>query len=170
MKFAFRPLTRADLPLMLAWHQAPHAAPWFDHEPQDLEGTADEYGPAIDGDDSTAMHAIEADGRAIGYMQNYRLGDYPDYQLALGIYDEAAGIDYIIGDAEFIGRGYGSQVIRQYVSEVVLPAHPDVSSVVSSPSPENVRSLRALEKAGFRQVRTVTILGQDERLCAFDAT
>lgn len=168
MTFTFRPLTRADLPLLLTWHQAAHASPWFDHEPQDLEGTEHEYGRAIDGADPTVMHAIVADGRAIGYVQHYLLNSYPDYQLALGIYDDAAGIDYIIGDPAFIGREYGPQIIRQYVTEIVLPAYPGIKSVISSPSPENTRSLRALEKAAFRQERTVSVAGHDERLCVFD--
>lgn len=169
MTIGFRPLTRADLPDVLRWHQAAHAAPWFDHEPQDLAGTEHEYGPAIEGAEPTAMHAILLNGRAIGYMQHYLLSSYPDYQLALGIYDDAAGIDYIIGDEAFVGRGFGPQIIRQYVQEIVLPAYPGISSVISSPSPENARSLRALEKAGFRQERTVDVLGQSERLCVFDS-
>jgi len=169
VKFTFRLLTRADLPLLLAWHHAAHASPWFDHEPHDLEGTEHEYGPAIDGVEPTVMHAIEADGRAIGYIQHYLLSSYADYQLALGIYDDAAGIDYIIGEPAFIGQGYGPRIIRQYVEEIVLPAYPGVSSVVSTPSPENTRSLRALEKAGFRQERTVSVVGHDERLCVFDS-
>jgi RimJ/RimL family protein N-acetyltransferase len=154
---------------MLRWHRAPHASPWFDGEPQDLEGTEREYGPTLDGLEPTFMHAIEIDGRDVGYIQHYHVASYPEYANALGI-ENAAAIDYVIGDPEYVGRGYGPSIIRRYVEDFVLPAHPTISCVLSSPSPENARSIRALEKAGFRQLRTARIVDQDERICVFEVS
>jgi aminoglycoside 6'-N-acetyltransferase len=100
-------------------------------------------------------------------MQHYLVADYPEYLAPIGD-DEAAGVDFLIGDEAYVGRGLGPQIIAKYVKEVVVPRHAGVRRVVSSPDPENRRSIRALEKAGFRQVRTMTVLGKPERLCVLD--
>jgi aminoglycoside 6'-N-acetyltransferase len=99
--------------------------------------------------------------------QHYLVADYPEYLAPIGD-DEAAGVDFLIGDESYVGKGLGPQIIAKYVKEVVVPRHAGIRRVVLSPNPENRRSIRALEKAGFRQVKAITVVGQPERLCVLD--
>lgn len=165
---SFRPLAVADLPELLAWQQAPHAARWF---PERLTpaGAVRKYGPRIAGQSPTTVHVVRADGRDCGFAQHYRVGDYPEYAAATGEPD-AVGIDYAIGIAGLTGRGLGAPLIWAYLRDIALPAHPAARLAVASPDVANHRSIRVLEKAGFRQARTIVVPGEPtaERLCVLD--
>lgn len=165
---SFRPLALTDLPDLVAWRQAPHAARWFTEE-LDLAAAERKYRPRIEGESPTRVHVALADGQPCGFLQNYRIADYPDYAAATAEPD-AVAIDYAIGMAGLTGRGLGPQLIWQYLQEVVLPAHPAVRQVAASPAVENTRSIAALEKAGFRPLREVAgAAGRtSEMLCLLD--
>ena len=93
-------------------------------------------------------------------IQWYPLLAYPDYATEIGESDPAtAGIDLLIGDASFVGRGVGSSVIRGFVETVVFAA-PGIDRCVGAPDVRNRRSIRAFEKAGFRFVRDATVTGE----------
>ena len=147
---------------MSAWHRAPHTAPWFSATTVDL--VAAEYEPCIDGTDPTRVHVLEIDGAPCGYLQHYLVRDNASYLEGVGDPD-AAAIDFIIGEPDLIGKGLGPRVIRDYIETVVVSAYPDVPRVVSTPDPRNVRSIRALEKAGFVPGAVVRVEGKPERLC-----
>lgn len=168
-ELAFRPLAAADLPALLGWRQAPHAARWFP-ERLDLAAAERKYGPRIAGQSPTRMHVAVVDGEDVGFLQHYRVGDYPDYAAATGLPD-AVGIDYAIGVPELAGRGLGPQLIWSYLRDVALPAHPAAAQVLASPDVANYRSIRALEKTGFTEVGQIAVPGASspERLCVLDA-
>jgi 8-oxo-dGTP pyrophosphatase MutT (NUDIX family) len=167
-RLEFRPLAESDLPDLVAWRQAPHVARWFG-EPLDLAAAERQYRPRIAGTSATRVHVALADGRACGFVQHYRVGDYPDYAIATGEPD-AIGIDYAIGVEHLTGAGLGPRLVWQFVREVVLAAHPATALVMASPDAANQRSVRALEKAAFRHVREIA--GDrgpsTELLCALD--
>ena len=62
------------------------------------------------------------------------------------------GIDQFIGEPDMIDRGHGSALIRSFVDGLLKTGTP---RVVTDPDPENVRAVRAYEKAGFQKVRLV---------------
>lgn len=164
---AFRPLTRADLPDLVAWQHAPHVAPWFP-EALDLAGADQKYGPRIDGTSPTTVHVMLADGQPCGFIQHYDVAVYPDYRAAVGGLD-AVGLDFAIGLAALTGQGLGPQLIWRYLQQVVFPAWPRVPYVVASPDTRNTRSIRALEKAGFTHQHEIpSPQGQPEMLCVLD--
>ena len=164
---SFRPLTREDFARLRDWLNEPHVAKWWGvgTGPDGLGGAGDDaatlpaveaaYGPALDGTDPTANYVIVVDGAPIGLIQSYRLGDYPDYAAAIRERD-GAGIDLLIGEPSMVGRGLGPTVIERFVTDVVF-AGSDVSRCVTGPDPENTRSVRAFERAGFRWVRDAVV-------------
>ena len=153
MKLALRPLGRADLPQLGRWLETPHVKRWW-REPGDPEAVETAYGPAIDGSDPTELLVAELDGRPIGMIQRYRIGDNPDYRHALepaGVPSAAAGLDYLIGEVEFTGRGIGPVLIAE-ASAGAWEAYPEITAIVVVVQLANRPSWRALEKAGYRQV------------------
>ena len=110
------------------------------------------------------------DGIDAGFLQHYRVGDYPDYAAVTGRPD-AVGIDYAIGDQELTGRGLGPQLIWSYLRDVALPSHAGARQALASPDAANHQSIRALAKAGFAQGAKIAVRGQasQERLCVLDA-
>jgi aminoglycoside 6'-N-acetyltransferase len=158
---SFRSLERSDFPLLQRWLSEPHVDAWW-HEPLDLPGLEQKYGPRVDGIESTHVFIIEYKSRPIGWIQWYRWSDYPKHAAQLGIGLNAAGIDLSIGEASLVGKGIGSSAIREFALNVVA-AEPGITAVVTDPEERNGRSCRAFEKAGFISVRTVEIEGENVR-------
>src|SRR6266581_4790743 len=106
MHVTFRPLERADLPLVARWLAEPHVAKWW-MEPSDLDAVEAKYGPRVHGPTTTEMFVIQADGTSVGLIQRYRHGDHPAWDRTVGV-ERAAGIDYLVGEPDRIGSGIGS--------------------------------------------------------------
>ncbi len=148
----FRPIQRTDLPTLSRWLDAPHVRRWW-ADPSDLASLEAAYGPSIDGDDPTEVFiASDGDGD-FGLIQRYAYGGEPEYARELAeiipVTDGDWSIDYLIGDADRIGAGLGTAMIRAFI-ELLSTDHPDVRRVVVPVHAENERSWRALRRAGFR--------------------
>ena len=102
-----RPMTRADLPDLLRWRREPHVARWFaESGPVTLEMIEERYGRRIDGDDPTRMFVVTAGGGPVGFLQDYRISDHPEFAV-LAPDPDAIGVDYSIGDPTWLRRGVG---------------------------------------------------------------
>jgi hypothetical protein len=66
----FRPLTRADLPMLHGWLQRPHVAEWW-HEPTTLAELEDDYLSAAALAASTRAYIALLDGEPLGFIQSY---------------------------------------------------------------------------------------------------
>jgi aminoglycoside 6'-N-acetyltransferase len=144
----FRPLTRADLPDVVTWQRQPYVARWWQDEAVDVEAAERHYGPALDGTDPTRMWVVELNGRSVGLLQDYSIGDHPDWAL-LTARPDAVGFDYLLGDPAWVGRGVGTRVLWQYLRDVVRPHYPHAAEFFAAPDHRNVASLRVLDKLGF---------------------
>jgi aminoglycoside 6'-N-acetyltransferase len=156
----FRPLQRDDFARFDEWVRRPHVARWW-AEPVGLDAIEAEYGPAVDGTDPTAGFLILVAGGPVGFIQCYRLADEPAYRAAVGV-DDAAGIDLFVGEADVMGDGFGSTVLRRFLDLVVWPRYPEVRRAMAGPSVHNGRSQRAFEKAGFVRTRVVDVPDEPE--------
>jgi len=150
--FDFRPLTRADLPLLHRWLNRPHVAQWWGG-PVSLEEVERSYGADIDSAVIQPMLAYWG-GAPVGFIQAYDvMGADPDWwreETDPG----ARGIDQFLANAEQLGQGIGSRMVAEFVA--TLFRDPRVTKVQTDPSPDNVRAIRAYEKAGFRRVAEVS--------------
>ena len=146
----FRPVTRADLPLLAGWLDASHVARWWPREDSTTTALDEHYGPSIDGTDPTRLFLILADGVPVGFCETYLHADNPDWDNTIGL-PNVAGIDYLIGVPGLCGKGLGTTVIRAF-SELVFGLYPRISGIASVPQAENTASCRVLEKNGFRLV------------------
>jgi RimJ/RimL family protein N-acetyltransferase len=157
----FRPLERADFPLLQKWLSAPHVAAWW-RTSFDIEQMEGMFGPRIDGTEPTHVFVIEHQGDAIGWIQWYRWSDYPEHARQLEADSRAAGIDLAIGEAALMGLGLGSAAIRDFLRQIVF-AETDMIAVITDPEAGNVRSLRAFARAGFRTVKAVQLAGESSK-------
>lgn len=152
----FRRLTRDDLPLMHRWLNTPHVDQWYG-EGGDFEAIAAKYGAYIDGDKPTHPYLILYGDTPIGYIQTYRIDDYPHYAQHLALGDgPAAGLDLFIGEGAFVHQGLGPLAIRAFLRTVVFSLLP-VTRCVIGPAVANFSAIRAYEKAGFRYLKTVQL-------------
>ena len=149
--WTFRPITRADFPLMAGWLQQPHVARWWadDPSPETLET---DYGGTVDGTEPSEVFIALHDGAAAGLVQRYRLAAYPEYVRALGrllpLPEEAWSMDYLV-DAAFVGQG--SAMLRAFVA-ALWRDRPEATCLLVPVHQGNRASCRALEKCGFECV------------------
>ncbi|MGH3411834.1 MAG: GNAT family N-acetyltransferase [Marmoricola sp.] len=141
---ACRPMTEGDLGDVARWVDAPHVARWWDH-PGSAVG--EHIGPALRGEDPTRMWVWEVNGRSVGFAQDYRIADHPDFALLCG-HPDAVGFDYAIGEPAYVGRGLGTSLLWVLLRDIVAPAYPGVPELFAAPDHRNVASLRVLDKLG----------------------
>lgn len=154
-RIEFRELVPADFPMLRAWFQDPEVVEWW-APPRDLPSIRAKYLPRLLGEEATSMWVIVIDGVNAGLAQSYRHVDHPAHDAVVGIAD-AAGIDYLLTVA-FRGRGLAPDVLSALAAHA-LASHRGTTVCVATPSTANVKSCRALERAGFERRAEITGVG-----------
>jgi aminoglycoside 6'-N-acetyltransferase len=160
-------MTVGDLPLLQHWMLDPDVRHWFRSDDLSPDGIDAHYRPKLLGETPEEQWLGLVDGTAVAWLQTYAIAPYPEYArpcVAAGADPGSAGLDYLLGDATLRGRGIGSALIGRFVEEVVFGLHPEWPMVCSGAHPDNVRSWRALEKAGFRLLGVIETEDGPERL------
>lgn len=161
-ELSFRPLAREDFPLLALWLSQPHVEKWWRHDPS-AEAVEADFGPSVDGTDPTVLALVLEEGRAIGLLQSYRIGDNPEWSATLDVIDpadEAVGIDYLIGEPDAVGRGLGTEMIRRFLEEI-WGQYPKAPSVIVAVQQANPGSWRALENVGFQRIWSGVLQSDD---------
>jgi aminoglycoside 6'-N-acetyltransferase len=143
--YIFRSMTAADLPLIRRWLASPDVVEWWgDPGEQYALVRGDLEHPDMD------QFIVAVDDQPFGYIQCYKISTW---NQGFGVQPPATrGIDQFIGEGAMIGRGHGSGFIRQFVEGLLASGTP---RVVTDPDPDNIRAVRAYEKAGFQSQRVV---------------
>jgi len=159
---AFVPLKEHHLPIMLAWLQASHVKAWWD---KDIDWTpalvSQKYGSYIRGykleqgiKKPIQAFIITVDDTKIGYIQLYNAHDClrEDGHRLDGLPHSLAAFDIFIGDSKYVGKGYGTALMKQFLKEYVDPQY---EACLVDPEQTNVQAVRTYEKAGFVKLRNV---------------
>ena len=154
-KITFHKLHKDDMELMYKWLTTDFVHKWYDKDKDwTLEQIEKKYVPYANLETSVHPYVMIVDGEKAGYIQTYLIDDYPDYAQAVGIEENAAGLDLFIGEAEYIHKGLGSQIIRTFLDDVVFDLL-DINLCIIGPEPDNKSAIKAYEKAGFAYQKTV---------------
>ncbi|WP_105386261.1 GNAT family N-acetyltransferase [Neorhizobium alkalisoli] len=159
-RYHFRDLVREDFPLLAKWLAEPHVAEWWGEVDEELAGIEESMSSI-----ETRPMIAEVDGTPIAYLQYYdpHLEEGHPYQ------DQpkgTLGIDISIGIPDLVGKGHGSAIVRQLADELFENG---ARRIVIDPDPENIRAIRAYEKAGFRYIDTRTSIYGPAHFMALDA-
>jgi aminoglycoside 6'-N-acetyltransferase len=143
--YGFRAMSAADLGMIRHWLDTPEVIRWWgDPDQQYALVSSDLEHPGMD------QFIVSIDGRPFGYIQCYALSAW---NQGFGSQPPGTrGIDQFIGEPDMLGRGHGSDFIRQFVEAMLRAGTP---RMVTDPDPANTRAVRAYEKAGFRRDRVV---------------
>lgn len=83
----------------------------------------------------------------IGFLQYYETDKAPQGEWS----DEpigTVGIDYLIGEKEYLGKGHGSKIVHLLVE--LIKSKKEYDYIVADPIAENVSSIKVLENNGFK--------------------
>lgn len=150
LRVALRAAGQGDLPDLVRWRQSPAVQRWWasDGEPT-VENVTAQYAPDIDGMTPTRLWIAEVNGRSVGFVQDYRIRDYPEYAL-LAPDPEAIGVDYAIGEDAWLGRGLGTRIVWAWMVRA-RRRFPTAAAYFAAPDHRNEPSLRLLDKLGFQR-------------------
>lgn len=152
MTFTFRHVEASDIPLLYEWMQRPHVAEWWKSE-RTLEEVREAYLPRLERESDATPYFAYHEGRAVAYVGAYVVIDVGNGWWA-GQHDRGVmGMDVFIADAENVGRGLGTALVRAFA--VFLFSDPAIHRIQVDPSPDNHRAIRCYEKAGFRRDREI---------------
>lgn len=160
---SFRPLVKPDFPSMAHWLADPDVARWWPEEDLSLDAIAAKYEPIVRGEEPVRGYIMEISGKAAGYIQAYRVGDHPDYARQLKVPAGAVATDLFIGESAWRGKGWGVAVLQAFLRQIVFGLH-ETDLAIIAPTPANTRAIRTYERCGFRWLKTVAVVDDDNPL------
>lgn len=153
----FKLLENKDLPLIQSWLQQPHVKKWFSHEALAWkefllfrEEIKNYFG---DGKEYIAYHH----NHPFAYIRYYDAHLWPEGSGEVdpeGTY----GIDLYIGDEAYLGKGYGSAMLSQFMHQIIKQQHElgkPITKIVVDPEVENVAAIKTYLNLGFTIERQV---------------
>ena len=155
MEIAFTPLAQEHLQLVHTWLNKDPVRRWYGERDWPRKEVDRKYGEVIAGRTQTHAYIVELDGTPAGLVQTYMVRDYPKYAHSIGAESDWAGIDYLIGEASFRGRGLAPDILRRFVATTVTQLR-DARICVACPHPDNEASVRTATCAGFITLWNVT--------------
>ncbi len=161
---SFEPLKPDDLPLLYAWLQEPHIREFYHTKNiPDWDEMRAEYLQRLNPDWPTRCFLIFSAKATLGYIQAYRVADYPEYANMIGE-DRGISLDLFIGDAASIGNGWGRLILLKFLKDVAFPLFPAEDVCWIYHDRLNQRALRASRAVGFRHVRNFSEDGAAKEL------
>lgn len=160
-QLTLRPFFDADIDLMENWLYTPHVAQWYKHPDHWLHELRERRGEF-----SFIHHLIaEYEGAPIGFCQYYDTHFAQAHEIWNDAWhiaerkSEVYSIDYLIGEPEFLRRGFGKEMILLLLQKIKVASG---KTVIVQPEKENASSCRALESAGFKYNGEDYVLGIDD--------
>jgi RimJ/RimL family protein N-acetyltransferase len=130
---------------MERWLYSEHVAPWYER-PQDWLGEINNRHSEF----SFITHMIaEIDGNPIGFCQYYDCyysREYENWGIDIAAPGEIYSIDYLIGEPEYLRRGFGKTII---CSLLEILKNLGAETIIVSTDENNEASNRSLLTNGF---------------------
>ncbi len=86
------------------------------------------------------------DNLPIGYIQSYAIEGWGAWSNKIKIFNNTVGLDYFIGDINYLHKGYGPQIIMEFINTLKAQGFDYVSI---SPDPDNIVNRKCCEKCGL---------------------
>lgn len=104
-------------------------------------------------------YIIKLCGNEVGFIQFYDFYDFNNNSAIKEIISEkyndlinTAGLDLFIGEEFYIGKGYGSKLMLDFLENFVKP---EFDSCIVDPDIKNQRAVKSYSKAGFLELGIV---------------
>lgn len=144
---SFKALQQNDLDLLKSWFNKPHVKQWWYLSEAELN---QEY--CTDGVQDVFPFVVSIHDTPMAFIQYYYAnkagpGWWPDEMDD----DGTIGIDIFIAEETYINRGWGRQILGEFIIRIFdNPLH---QKIILDVSPDNHPAIRCYEKVGFKWVK-----------------
>lgn len=153
INFVFKSLVLKDLPLLFAWFAQPYIAQLWP-EPKTYAEFETKWVENIKRDHKFIAYI---DNKPIAYIQYYHVTDKDRAAFSHSIIPEpSVGCDLFIGDPGYLGKGYGTQLLQQFIHHV-QQAESACKAMIIDPASDNYRAIVCYEKVGFKKIGTYVV-------------
>lgn len=132
-----------DVALFEKWLYMPHVAKWY-HDPLDW---MDEVKKRNDEFSFLNHFIVKLEGKPIGFCQYYEYYHSKEEWHGNTDINGTYSIDYLIGDTEYLGKGYGKEIIQSLIQEIKLQNN--AKRIIVQPEQDNKASCNTLLSCGF---------------------
>lgn len=147
--FYFRSIAKVDIPLIHQWFNSPHVQEFYSLRQWTEAEVLEKLKPILSGEKTVFAFIINYSQKPIGYIQYYRVQDYPwpDQEIVKDICAQSAGLDLFIGDSSFIRKRLGSSIVKAFLDQAIWP---HFSFCFVDPDSRNMASIRMFQNCGFK--------------------
>jgi aminoglycoside 6'-N-acetyltransferase len=151
----FRKALPEDLPLLMHWAQQPHLAGTGADEDWEFEESLRE--------NPTWREQLiaELDGTPMGFVQIIDPKEEESHYWG-EVEENLRAIDIWIGEERFVGKGYGSAMMRLAIGRCF--ADPAVRGILIDPLATNEKAIRFYERLGFEFLEARVMDGSEVRV------
>ncbi|KFZ27734.1 MAG: Aminoglycoside N(6')-acetyltransferase type 1 [Candidatus Izimaplasma bacterium HR2] len=146
---SFRNVVEDDFITLHNWLKVPHVKEyWYQTESFTYEEICKKYSKRLK-KGIVELYIIQKNGKDIGFIQTYII----DEPTAFMVKDKIKGIDLYIGEVDYIHKGYGKDIIDNFVINYIFNDK-SIRFAGIDPEVENVIAIKAYKKSGFKHVNT----------------
>lgn len=150
----FKPLDFSYIPLMYRWFNMPHIQQFYSLRAWTEDEVLIKLKPYINGEKPVTGLIILCDNKPIGYLQYYKVKDYPwpNQILSDEVIRNAAGMDLFIGEPEMVRSGLGQTIISTCLQTIIWP---QFKYCLVDPDIHNNAAIKCYQKLGFKVHQTI---------------
>lgn len=154
MKISIKKLQIDDLPVIHRWFNMPHVQEFYSLRNWSEEEVLKKLKPYIAGEIPVNPFIVYVDNKPIAYVQYYRVADFPwpNQDLTDSFIQQCAGMDFFIGESEFLRKGYGIKIVNQFLEQMIWP---HFTSMMVDPAVENKAAILFYKKLGFKDYKII---------------
>lgn len=154
----FREITDDDIPLVERWLHKEYVRKWF----SDPEEWLNEIRLRETTYSFIRHFIVLHNGQPIGFCQYYTIDNSEEDEYRSYMHMNAYSIDYVIGEEDFLGRGFGKLVVQGLCARIFDEEKGEV--IVVKPEAENDKSCGTLLSVGFQydKLTQVYVLRKDK--------
>ncbi|MCO1603339.1 GNAT family N-acetyltransferase [Desulfosporosinus nitroreducens] len=134
-----RKVKNVDIPLFEEWLNKEHIRKWFGDLSEWLNEIYNREGQYY----WINHYIIEYEDRPIGFCQYYDCGKTDEGYAWDNEPESTFGIDYLIGNEHFLGKGIGNQIVKKLTQMIIYKENP--AQIIADPVKDNIASSKVLE-------------------------
>jgi predicted acetyltransferase/RimJ/RimL family protein N-acetyltransferase len=160
MKIKFEKVTGAHLDTIFSWLREPHIMEFWDntqaHKDDIVNFAEGRKTPSSYANGQYVYWIASLEDEAFAMLmtiQETHKEDIGEEKLKrLSRTGHTYGLDYMIGNPKFFGKGYGSQTLSDFIDYFREIVDPKADTFLIDPASDNVRAKHVYMKAGFKHV------------------